>query len=281
LKTLSSVVVLLCATFLYADTARAHIALLEPTARYDGAVNNQNKACPCGVGESNRLCDVDGDRSDPDRSNNVTTLEAGSTVTIQWEEYVGHTGRYRVAFDSDGADYADFNENVLADLVDPPGSDGNTGDGAIWEVEITVPDTPCDNCTLQLIQRMDGDTVTPVGETIGLSSYYACADVTIVPAGSDVGNSEPDMGPEPEMDMGTGETDMGTTPTPSDMGSTTQPGTDTGQNSGDPDAGSAFDDVSATGGCGCGVARSAPGSAFLLLGMMVFGFRRRRRRPSA
>jgi chitin binding protein len=166
---------------LYASTAQAHIHLLEPIPRYPDQVANENKACPCGVGRSNRICQFEEDYSDPDRSlDRVTAFEAGSTITVRWDEYFAHAGRYRVAFDEDGADLFDFNDHPLIDIPDPRGREGNSGDGSIWELDVTLPDTLCDNCTLQLIQVMDGETEAPVDNPIGRSTYYQCADIRIV-----------------------------------------------------------------------------------------------------
>lgn len=49
--------------------ALAHIGLEDPRPRYasDG-LDGKNKACPGGVGDSDRLCDDPTDRSDPDRN---------------------------------------------------------------------------------------------------------------------------------------------------------------------------------------------------------------------
>lgn len=263
---------------LLASPASAHISLLEPTARYDGSLPMGSKACPCGVGDSNRLCDIPGDRSDPDRSNNVTVLEAGATVTLRFDEYVGHTGRYRVAFDDDGADHDDFNANILEDIVDPMGNDGNAG-GSIWEITVTVPDVICDNCTLQLVQMMDGDTSAPVLDPAGRSSYYQCADIEIVAPGSD-------MGPPPgeDMDNPMMPEDMGgtTTPPTQDMGTTTNPpgnntsppinpGPDTGIANG---ADGGLGNVNGSGSCA--TANGANLLSFALFAL-VFVARRRRR----
>ncbi len=161
--------------------ASAHIHLLEPIPRYPDQVAGENKACPCGVGRSNRICQREDDRSDPDRSlDRVTAFEAGSTVTLRWDEYFAHAGRYRIAFDDDGADLEDFNAHPLADIVDPRGRVGNTGEGSIWELDVTLPATLCENCTLQLIQVMDGETEQPVDDPVGRSTYYQCADIRIV-----------------------------------------------------------------------------------------------------
>jgi hypothetical protein len=172
---------LLAAAPFCAGVARAHIHLLEPIPRYPDQVAGENKACPCGVGRSNRICQREDDRSDPDRSlDRVTTFEAGSTVTLRWDEYFAHAGRYRIAFDDDGADLEDFNAQPLADIVDPRGREGNTHDGSIWELEVTLPSTLCENCTLQLIQVMDGETEQPVDDPVGRSTYYQCADIRLV-----------------------------------------------------------------------------------------------------
>ena len=188
--------------------AAAHINLLSPPPRYSG--DSGNKACPCGVGLSNRFCDVEGDRSDADRSAQVTTLVAGSKLVLRFDEYIGHAGRYRIAFDVDGADQADFDAHILVDIPDPAGNTGNSGQGSIWEIEVPVPNAPCDRCTLQLVQMMDGNTDDPVPTPIGRSSYYQCADIVIVDAvegdaGSDSGaGAESDAGAETADDAGLG-----------------------------------------------------------------------------
>ena len=265
------------------STAAAHISLMEPAARYDGSLAGQSKACPCGVGDSNRLCDVDGDRSDPDRSANVTTLEAGSTVTFVFDEYVAHAGRYRIAFDPDGADLTDFNANVLLDVPDPAGNDGNVNNGSIWELEVTVPDMPCNNCTLQLIQMMDGNVDDPVDDPVGRSSYYQCADIVIVPAGADVGvpdTGAPDVGVADVGVPDTGPQNNTPLPTP-DFGMPPNPGVDTG-----------VTPTSDTGGNGTPASVDGTGSACtstgpmpagstawpLLLGVIIGTIRRRSRR---
>lgn len=259
------------ATLLLSAPAWAHISLLEPAARYNGSISGQSKACPCGVGQSNRLCDIESDRSDDFRSPRVATLEPGSTVTLQWDEYVGHSGRYRVAFDPDGADQADFNANILLDIVDPPGSDGNIGDGSIWEVEVTLPDTPCNNCTLQLIQMMDGDMSEPVLDPVGRSTYYQCADIVIAGAGSDMGGPAPDAGPNPGNNT--------VNPTP-DMG-TVQPTPDSGPTSNTPDSGQSPANVDAEGGCACGTAAAPVNAPLAALCVVAAVGRRRRRRSTA
>lgn len=198
-----SIAPLVC--LLAAPIARAHIELDDPLVRHsngdngDSAAGEINKEGPCGLGGA-------GDVRAPDR---VTTLLAGSTFTVKFRETIGHTGRNRVAFSPDGNVQSDFDANVLAEVPDPAGSAGNTGDGIKWEMDITVPSEPCDNCTLQVIQAMSGNTEDPVGTPSPTSTYFQCADITIVA-------SEDELLPPPENpdapDENAGCTAMPTTP---------------------------------------------------------------------
>ncbi|MEY2935968.1 MAG: hypothetical protein RL033_6717 [Pseudomonadota bacterium] len=166
----------------FAPSANAHIRLVSPAPRY--AITGTDtgiKSCPCGLGQSNRTCNLATDASDSDgRSENVLRVEAGSQLMLSFVEYVDHSGSFRVAFDPDGADVADFNKNILVPFVmDPP----NTGNQT-WNIPVTVPNTTCDNCTIQLIQAMNGDTTNPVADPTAISTYYTCVDVEIVAPGT-------------------------------------------------------------------------------------------------
>jgi MYXO-CTERM domain-containing protein len=165
----------------FSSTAAAHIHLIEPAPRYAEA----NKSCPCGDGDSNRTCmDTAEESTDPNRSTNVQTFEAGSTITVVVEEYIDHAGRMRVAFDPDGADLADFNDNILMDVADPSDSTITQADPLEWEIQVPLPNMTCENCTLQIIQAMHGDTANPVMDPAPLSTYYTCADIRLVAAGT-------------------------------------------------------------------------------------------------
>jgi hypothetical protein len=102
------------------------------------------------------------------RTTNPTILKAGQTVTIEWEETIQHPGMYRISFAPD-ADTG-FEANILADNIVDNQDDGATIPHS-FSTTITVPATPCDNCTLQMIQVMT-DRVPPV-------NYYSCADIQI------------------------------------------------------------------------------------------------------
>ena len=171
---------LVAAAQLVAGVAQAHIHLLEPLPRYPDAVAGENKNCPCGVGTAGRTCGIPEERSDPNRSTDRTNpLLGGSMLTVRLSEYVGHSGRFRVAFDPEGADVADFNQHILTDIADPAGKVGNTGNGTLWEISARLPNIDCKNCTLQVVQVMNGNTVDPVADTVGQSTYYQCADLEL------------------------------------------------------------------------------------------------------
>lgn len=261
----SFLVALSAACQLVTATASAHIALEDPMPRYPNPRARENKACPCGVGDSNRVCTLASDRSDENRTTDrVTTLTAGSTIIVRFDEYVGHAGRHRIAFDNDGADLDDFNANILVDIPDPRGNVGNVDDGSIWEIPVRVPNTPCTNCTLQIIQMMDGNMEDPVPDPVGRSSYYQCADIVIVPGDGTATDPGGSAGA-----VGTGATGVGGRP---DAGSA------------DPDTTDAeLDDASAGADAGCNIVpgRNAAGwSAFGALSLLILS-RRRGRRGSA
>jgi hypothetical protein len=173
---------------LLSSSASAHIELQSPLNRYSDIKSGDNKSCPCGSGTTNRSCRKPEELSDPDRSaDRATTFAPGDTITVHFDEYVGHSGRYRIAFDPDGADLDDFNANILLDEPDPAGNVGNIGDDSIWEFDVTLPDMTCDNCTLQLIQVMDGNTTDKVLNPVDRGgTYFQCADIVLAegtPAG--------------------------------------------------------------------------------------------------
>jgi hypothetical protein len=179
-RSISTLAALALSLQLVSTVASAHIHLLAPVPRYPDAVAGENKNCPCGVGTAGRTCSDPAERSDPNRSSDrATALPGGSLLAVRLSEYVGHSGRFRVAFDPDGADVADFNQHILADIADPDGKVGNTGNGTLWEIAAQLPNIDCQNCTLQVVQVMNGDTQHPVADTVGQSTYYQCADLQL------------------------------------------------------------------------------------------------------
>jgi hypothetical protein len=171
-----SLACLLSLTFV--SSAFAHVRLDAPTPRYpevQGEPDMDIKEGPCGRENDSRTTD----------ESRVTTFEAGSTITVEWRETIPHTGWFRIAFDEDGQDGFPASPTTGG----PPSSssatypilkDGIPSGGMrnmAYSTEITLPSTPCDNCTLQLIQVMTDRPNNP--------PYFTCADIILTaPAGA-------------------------------------------------------------------------------------------------
>ena len=153
--------------------ASAHIALTYPPPR-----TPDQKVGPCGAAGSVR-------------GTSPTVLEPGAMIEVRWTEPINHPSHYRISFDVDGTDFtvpADFmdftkTENVLADNI-PDG----TGP---FSKMVQLPNMPCENCTLQLIQMMYDKA--PYGD--GNDIYFQCADISLRVGGA--GTPAPDPGGTP------------------------------------------------------------------------------------
>ncbi len=159
-------------------TVAAHIALKVPTTR-----TAEQKAGPCGTAGSVRGA-------------NVTTYAPGETITVEWDETVDHPGHYRIAFDADGQDAfvnpSRSTDNFAFTLVDKIADKA----GGRYTQQVTLPTTPCTNCTIQLMQVMT--TTEPYN-----SFYWQCADIMIA------GDMPPPPPGDEEPDTTTGGCDAG------------------------------------------------------------------------
>lgn len=101
-----------------------------------------------------------------------TTLVAGSQLELYFQETIDHPGYYRIAFSP--ANDQGFDDNVLIEMAnDIQGAPTPSFNSPRqYQETITVPDTLCENCTLQLIQVMTDRNPA--------SNYYSCADIRIV-----------------------------------------------------------------------------------------------------
>jgi MYXO-CTERM domain-containing protein len=236
-----------------AAATQAHIKLLSPVSRHPDLL----KTGPCGVANDTR-------------GTSITYLEPGATIAVEWDETVEHPGHFRIMFAEDGFDFpvpaafddsctpGDVNNGVhcladpIADLPNQPN----------YTYEVTLPNTPCDNCTLQVIQMMTDKP--PYGD--GNDIYYQCADLVLqVGAGG---------GPATTSSSSSTSTGTGTGTGAGGGGATT--GAGTGGDSGGIDVTPDPDD---DGGCSFrfGGDESAPVSmAAAALGLLALASRRRR-----
>lgn len=198
-----------------AGPASAHFKLEQPpealvtdaTGDPTGATGSQ-KAAPCGVGTA---------------SNAVTKVRAGSMLHVKLTETIPHGGHYRIALSPNRTDFKDPKADttggqcVSAEIESNPTApvlvDGlfqhtqaQATTNKVWETDVQMPTTPCDSCTLQVVEFM-----TPHGAPC---FYYHCATIQIVPDdGTDAGNGGSDAGAS--ADAGT----SGTNGAPSDTSS--------------------------------------------------------------
>lgn len=127
--------------------AHGHSYLLSPPPRAVMTVRQGNP--PCG-----------GDA----RGSTPTVLSPGQVLQVQFREVQNH-GNFAVYFSAAN----DQGFTLLANVANPP-----TGDNSVM---VTLPSTPCDQCTLQLVQMNGASTA---------NWYYSCADVSLgsAPPGS-------------------------------------------------------------------------------------------------
>lgn len=144
-----------------------HILLLTISALWGGGVNAHTRWSADGStpGRSNADNLKVAPCGNAVRTSGPTILRAGSTVTLNWESTIYHQGYFMVSFSPE--DDESFEEHVLIDNI--PERIGSVGP---YSAEVTLPSTPCDNCTLQLIQVML-DRSPP-------TNYYSCADIRLV-----------------------------------------------------------------------------------------------------
>jgi hypothetical protein len=242
----------------------------------------------------------------------VTPFRAGQTVTLQWTEVVSHTGWFRIALASDRSQFVDppvqvdSNGNsadagienppvlpVLADGVYPHAIGGSM----TWPpYSLTLPNTPCAKCTIQIIQVMLDHPSNLTNLPDGAPNpdgflYHHCIDISIsAPDGgqesgpgdsgadSTVGDSAVSTGPvDSGADSTVGDSAVSTGPVDSgadstagdsgvgpfaDSGADSAAGNGSGADSGaapEGDASVAATEAPLPGSSGCGCTLASPG----------------------
>lgn len=254
-----------------ATRADAHFKLEQPADALNTAGNGDptggdQKTPPCGVGTS--------------ASGIVTRVKAGSKLHIKLTETIAHGGHYRVALSSNKDQFTDptpvvqNNNCVSAPIQNTPTApvlaDGlfehaqaDFAAGKVWETDVTLPTTPCPDCTLQIIEFM-----TPHAPGC---FYHHCAKLEIVDASTDL----PDGGEVIMTDAGNTTSSSGSSGASSSGDTASGGSTSSSGSSGTRKLASSSDD-----GGGCSVANGSSPSYFVLgiLGVTIASRLRRRRR---
>jgi len=174
--------------------ARAHFILLKPDSWLNedqSAVGGgaPQKAGPCGPGGYDDVQPVP-------VSNKTTTVHVGDTVHVQWQITIPHDGYFRISLqpnvEASKATLTDFPDPSFTDATAcsfdmtkvPTGSHDNVLmdgiDSTATMQDVTIPDKPCDKCTMQVIMVMK-DHGPPN------CIYYHCANLQILAAGGQSG----------------------------------------------------------------------------------------------
>jgi MYXO-CTERM domain-containing protein len=108
---------------------------------------------------------------------------AGSMLEVTWEITIPHPGYFRVALDKDPTKFTEppYTDDVACTIdlsTVPKGAHDNVLmdgiDAEATSAMVKIPDEPCDDCTLQVIQAMK-DHGPPN------CTYYHCAKLKILP----------------------------------------------------------------------------------------------------
>jgi hypothetical protein len=189
-------VALLCAAALggclaAAPSALAHIDMISPVPRAHGFPDTNLSRRPCGQRNDERVADA------------VSVFRPGQTIDVVWDVYVQHVSYFRIAFDAHGDDSFSSRPSMPSDpAADDPtilaAGEGETilayvedrnADIDHVEQEVTLPDVPCADCTLQVIQFT-------YGLPIENATYHQCADLVLegAPAGAPASGAAAEAG---------------------------------------------------------------------------------------
>ncbi len=178
----------LVGSLLWAAGGAAHTKLTAPPDwLVTDSVGDPQKEAPCGSTAGTP-------------SNLVTTVQAGSKLTVVWTETVFHPGHWRIAIATDRSQLVtpipvvDANNCVSAPIEANPSAPvildnvfpHTSSSAADYQQDITVPDIQCDACTLQLVQFMASHTPP--------CFYFHCATLRIVKASAVGGTGGQDAG---------------------------------------------------------------------------------------
>lgn len=176
--------------------AQAHIKLTAPPSfQQTNTLGDPQKTGPCGGAGT--------------ATNAITTVTAGQKLKVQWNDTVGHPGHYRISISPMTSAFIDpvtviQQNDCKSAAIQNPAMAPTVMDGVLVhtnsptgprEQEITVPNTPCNDCMLQLLQFMSSHAPP--------CFYYQCARLKIVAAdagspvldaGTDAGTSDAGQG---------------------------------------------------------------------------------------
>ena len=161
-----------CLALAWAPRANAHALLVIPKPRdqqdgYKDPPRPPGTGAPCGIMRN-------APPAQPE-----TSFPAGSKLKVTWTETINHPGCFVIDF----AAQNDANFQVLGSKA----HSGNTAPQS-WDLDITLPSTPCTGCTLRLRQLMlaanlPAGSCPPATIATGVT-YYSCSNIILTNGGS-------------------------------------------------------------------------------------------------
>jgi MYXO-CTERM domain-containing protein len=125
---------------------------------------------------------------------------AGSVFKVKWDETVNHPGCFVISLRQQP-------EGAFEELATVPHSNASPSptqqNPRKYSTDIRLPEVTCDHCVLLLRQIMLGTQKAPCppASIPTGASYYSCADLRLLPPGTDLG-VEGDEGSEPDPNDG-------------------------------------------------------------------------------
>lgn len=177
----------------YAAGAQGHAILTFPPPRPGSDAGNTSG--PCG----------------PYATASPTVLQAGSTVTITWDETIHHGGNFQFYF---APSTVTSQQNILPLGVPSPVPTSNllyqvaqsfTNSNNLphhYSAQLTLPNSPCTHCTLQMYQ-VNSDIVGGANYPTSPNNvvyYFSCADIQLTSAAaSPTPSPSPSPSPSPTL----------------------------------------------------------------------------------
>jgi Lytic polysaccharide mono-oxygenase, cellulose-degrading len=160
------------------------------------------------------------------RTATPTVFQPGQTITVNWAESINHRSYYVFSFsptdelglaNATGVASQYFLKAVFDDQNLNNINRGNAATHHQYSTTVTLPTTPCENCTLQMVQVMcdnnqpldPNNLIDPMNPVFvpTCNNYYSCADIRTAAAGG----NPPVPPPPPAPGPGPGAQDLGST----------------------------------------------------------------------
>jgi hypothetical protein len=106
------------------------------------------------------------------RSDTARAITPGSTLTVEFEETIQHPGRFEIRLLGPGDQPIAGMTAPLVTVDDNQNGNIVNGNNHQFTAQVPIPNIPCLDCSLQLIQVMTENPANP-------SFYYSCTDVSV------------------------------------------------------------------------------------------------------